>query len=174
MTEIYSRCILNLDNRLPLIPTEISHLTKVLTSDDLEIVFTASCIMSNGDFLYVEGDVGYCHDLKEISLALDKTNNIIYILSGYRLLYEPDDYLMFNDTFTYTVGSKPVWNNERLNFMDTNDVSIITKSVDSTPYYRFPRTKDGISILRVIYNIFKVFHTDGPKPSIVIPSEYYY
>ena len=44
-------------------------------------------------------------------------------------------------------------------------------SEDSVPYFRFPRSKDGISIPRLIYNIFKVFKNDNVqvKPQILIP-----
>ena len=41
----------------------------------------------------------------------------------------------------------------------------------SIPYYRFPKSKDGVSIPRVIYNIFNIFRDKTSiKPNIIIPN----
>ena len=55
------------------------------------------------------------------------------------------------------------------------ECELLKISDDSIPYFRFPRSKDGISIPRTIYQIFKELEDSTKiKPLIVIPSELYY
>lgn len=187
--EVFTFCKLNLSNNKLLVPTQLKYdpdYVKTidnyddvnnLTDDDIIFITNEICSNESDDLIYLEGTVGYIYDPKEVKLLYDKKYNMIMVLSDYRFLHEPVDYKLFNDSFNFTSGIRPKFNIESKKITFNLDIGTktIEKNVDSVPYYRFPRSKDGISIQRLIYNIFKIYHGENnTKPYIVVPSEYYY
>lgn len=143
---------------------------------DEDIIFIADNIIENNNIVYVEGSIGYEFDRITIKLIYDLQENKIYIASNYRLLGSELEYELFKDTFQMSYDKEWVYENENENYVLKE--KIITenyKKIDETaiPYYRFPRTKDGITIPRVVYNIFKVFSDENAiKPDIIIPNSF--
>lgn len=191
--DVFTFCKLNLSNSKLLVPTQLKYDPGyVKTIDDYDdgnnltnedIIFITNEIIdcnsnsNSDDMIYIEGTVGYIYDPKEIKLLYNKKDNYIIVLSDYRLLNEPVDYKLFNDSFNFTSGNKPDFNIEtkELTFDLDIESKTIDKDDDSVPYFRFPRSKDGISIQRLIYNIFKIYHEENvTKPNIIVPSEFYH
>ena len=145
---------------------------------DEDIIFIADNIIENNNIVYVEGSIGYEFDRITIKLIYDLQENKIYIASNYRLLGSELEYELFKDTFQMSYDKYWVYENEKENENYVLKEKIITenyKKIDETaiPYYRFPRTKDGITIPRVVYNIFKVFSDENAiKPDIIIPNSH--
>jgi hypothetical protein len=143
--------------------------------DDYDVIFRANKITNIDNILYLEGSIGYSFDPTYIELIYDLYENKIYITSNYRLLSFQKEYELYKDTYMISYDKYWTYKNE----ID-DEPSILQEKVikekyqiineDSLPYYRFPRSKDGISIPRVIYNIFKVFsNVEAIKPDIIIP-----
>ncbi len=142
--------------------------------DEYDIIFRADKIIENNNILYIIGSIGYDFDSTTIELIYDILDSKIYIASWYRLLIFQEEYELFKNT--YKISYDKVWNYEKINdeyILEENDITSRYFEIDekSFPYYRFPKTKDGISISRVIYNIFKIFRDEKSiKPSIIIPN----
>jgi hypothetical protein len=134
---------------------------KKIGEDLDEIFFTATNITYENETVYISGEVGYQHDNKTIHLIYNLADNEIIVNSDYRLLSERVAAEKYKHSYKIT-NSNP--NGE-----------LIKIEADSIPYYRFPRTKDGISIPNLIHQIFKVYQDDNVKnkPQIIIPSELY-
>ena len=153
---------------------------------DEDIIFIADNIIENNNIVCVEGSIGYEFDRITIKLIYDLQENKIYIASSYRLLGHELEHELFKDTFQMSYVKEWVYEkenedekenlNEKENYVLKE--KIITKNykeIDETaiPYYRFPRTKDGITIPRLVYNIFKVFSDETAiKPDIIIPNSH--
>jgi hypothetical protein len=149
------------DNILP--DNDIIHTIKVFDNiDDAEdeIFFVAKKIEIKNNIIKIDAKLGYGYDPTTIRLIYNTTTNEIIINSSYRMLHSPIDNELFRDTFIFTKT------HPQCELMDKDDKSI--------PYYRFPRSKDGIPIPQTIIGIFKVFENENSvKPSILIPSEWY-
>lgn len=155
---------------------------------DEDIIFIADNIIENNNIVCVEGSIGYEFDRITIKLIYDLQENKIYIASSYRLLGHELEHELFKDTFQMSYVKEWVYEKENedekenLNEKENENYvlkeKIITKNykeIDETaiPYYRFPRTKDGITIPRLVYNIFKVFSDETAiKPDIIIPNSH--
>lgn len=125
--------------------------------------------------LHIYGTIGYSLDTENTEFIYDKKNNKIYVCGDYRLTSEENEYELFKDTFEICYDK--YWD------IDKNDIcdrlSEMTfdekyeKKDNMIPYYIYPRTKDGISIPRIIYNVFKIFSdVNVPKenkPKIIVP-----
>jgi hypothetical protein len=138
-----------------------------------DIIFTANIITefisNNSHLLYVKGTIGYSADTQDANFIYDKKTNIIYVESYYRLMTGEIENEIYTEGFEVSYDKYWKFENNNLNEykMNVNYESI----ENSMPYYRFPRTKDGISVLRVIYNVFKIFSYEKVfKPKIVIPN----
>jgi hypothetical protein len=135
---------------------------KKIFNDDLyseQIYFIADEIKENGNTVVIEGTVGYEFDATGISLVYNLEENKIFVDNSYRVMHSPTEYVKYSQTYVMTV---------------TNPECELLVMDDGIPYVRFQRSKDGISIPSIIYQIFKGF--DDPtknKPLIVIPSELY-
>ena len=145
---------------------------------DEDIIFIADNIIENNNIVYVEGSIGYEFDRITIKLIYDLQENKIYIASRYRLLGHELEYELFKDTFQMSYDKYWIYEKKKENENYVLKEKIISenyKKIDETaiPYYRFPRTKDGITIPRVVYNIFKVFSDETAiKPDIIIPNSH--
>lgn len=146
------------------------------------IYFIASNIYEDEFILGVEGTVGYGFDPTTIKLIWDKIENKIYITSSYRLLHSETDYNLYSNKYKLTSGllsniEKQSDGTEKLVFKMVEGCEKLEPNINGVPYYRFPRSKDGITIPRVIHNIFKIFQDESEdiiKPEIIIPSEFHY
>ncbi len=140
--------------------------------------FIASNIYSDDKKIIVEGTVGYSYDPRDIKLIYDLELNQIYIGSYYRFVHDPIEGELFYDKYEITNG-KVVIDVKKDNTTDlvtilNDSCKLHEKEHDGLPYYRYPRSKDGIVIPRVVYNVFKVFQDPNvPHPKIIIPSEFY-
>jgi hypothetical protein len=150
---------------------------KLSDIDEYDTIFIATKIVENNNILYVSGSVGYSFDPAYIKLLYDINENKIYIISDYRMMTGDYENELYPDT--YQIIYDKFWDYELVNDMNTiheKEISVKYEKIsdNSVPYYRFPRSKDGISIPRVIYNIFKVFRDDSVlvKPQIIIPNAY--
>ena len=147
---------------------------------DEDIIFIADNIIENNNIVCVEGSIGYEFDRITIKLIYDLQENKIYIASSYRLLGHELENELFKDTFQMSYDKEWVFEKEKENenenyVLKEKIISENYKKIDETaiPYYRFPRTKDGITIPRVVYNIFKVFSDETAiKPDIIIPNSH--
>ncbi len=140
---------------------------------DTHIIFIVTNIEENNNILNITGDIGLWNDPKyDIKLIYDMNENKIYISSYYRLLYELDEHKLFINTFD--APHDKIWKYENGKLVEINvPEHVLDLDDDSIPYYRFPRSKDGISIPRVIFNTFKVFSDEKAiKPKIIIPSNW--
>ncbi len=149
---------------------------KIYYDDDIymyDTIFTASIInefiSNDSHLLYVKGTIGYSADTQDASFIFDKKTNIIYVDSEYRLMTGEIENQIYNEGFEISYDKYWKFENNNLN---EYKIDVKYESIgNSMPYYRFPRTKDGISILRVIYNVFKIFSNEIVyKPKIVIPN----
>ncbi len=107
----------------------------------------------NPNNFIIKGEIGYSFDKTTISFDYDIETNSIWITSKFKLLHSTNIDLLNLCCIVY----------------DTKTQYIDLK--ESIPYFRFPRSKDGIEIPIVITNICKVFQNDliKEKPSIMIP-----
>ena len=144
--------------------------------DEYDVIFRLNNIFENKNVLFISGFIGYDFDSIVIELVYDMNENNIYITSQYRLLDFVEESKLYKDTFQMVYDK--TWNTEqssdgyiiqekkvRENYKKINEKAI--------PYYRFSKSKDGISIPRVIYNIFTIFSDETsskPKPNIIIPN----
>ena len=134
---------------------------KKIAVDLDDIFFTAKNITNENEMVYISGEVGYLHDAKTIHLIYNLAANEIIVNSDYRLLSERTAAEKYKHSYKIT---------------NTNpNGELIKIEPDSIPYYRFPRTKDGVTIPNLIYQIFKVYEDNNikNKPQIIIPSELY-
>ena len=131
---------------------------KKIAEDMYDIFFTATNIIYENNIIYITGEIGYQGDEKTIKLIYNLSDNQIIINSDYRLMLRDND--KYNGTY---------------NMIVTNPNCELLQLDDSIPYYRFPRTKDGISIPHAIHEIFKVFKdpSSKQKPQIIIPCDFY-
>lgn len=146
--------------------------------DNETIIFTCSKFrIYNQKQIYVEGLIGYhWGDFVSANFIYDLEANTIYICSRYRLLGHQQELDLFAGTFE--VSYDKYWEFHEgtdgglVEVPDNNNYEPMSET--AIPYYRFPRSKDGISIPRVVYNIFKVFQdpTCINKPRIVIPNHF--
>jgi hypothetical protein len=148
-------------------------------------IFTADIINEyvsiKSHIIHLYGTVGYSADTEDVEFIYDKTANKIYVHNNYRLLGCDFEYTLFKDS--YNICYEKYWTLENklgLNkLLEKNlDEKYEIIETDSIPYYRYPRTKDGLSIPRIIYNVFKVFSDPNipqeDKPEIIIPQYFYY
>jgi hypothetical protein len=143
-------------------------------------IFTVSLINEyisvKSHILYVYGMIGYSEDCEEVEFIYDKKNNKIYVANEYRLLGDDIEYQLFKDS--YEICYDKYWKINDDDLCDklsemTVDEKYEAIDDDAIPYYRYQITKDGISIPRIIYNLFKVFSDPNVakenKPKIIIP-----
>jgi hypothetical protein len=146
--------------------------------DNETIIFTCEKFsIHNEKQIYIEGLIGYhWGDFVSAKFIYDLEANTIYICSRYRLLGHQKELGLFTGTFE--VSYDKYWE-----FQEGTDGGLVevpdnnnyeSMSAIAIPYYRFPRSKDGISIPRAVYNIFKVFQDPAisNKPRIVIPNHF--
>ena len=144
--------------------------------DEYDTVFLANHVVEKNNIVHIKGSIGYCFDPKYIELFYDLSNNIIYIASEYRMMIGSNEHIIYADS--YQISYNKIWEliTENDNF-ELKEKPIPEEYIEindnSVPYYRFPRSKDGISITRVMFNIFKVFRDENAiKPKIIIPIRY--
>ncbi len=148
---------------------------KISDIDEYDIIFKADTIIENNNILYISGFVGYSFDQTDVKFIYDLNENKIYIANRYRLMNFQQEYDLFNNT--YQISYDKEWTYEKINneyLLSEKPINTNYKKINNLalPYYRFPRTKDGISISRLVYNIFKVFSDNDEntiKPLIIIP-----
>lgn len=160
--ELYLRCYhLGAHQSDFLSDNDIIHTVKIfkdIYSAEDDIFFVAKNIELNINSISIEGSLGYSYDPTFIKLLLDTNKNEIIINSCYRLMHLPAENELYKDDYKMT-KTHP-------------ECKLIDVGVDCIPYYRFPRSKDGISIPRGIQGIFKIYESNI-KPKILIPSEWY-
>ncbi len=151
-----------------------------LGDEEEDYFFITSKIYSDEKVIVVEGTIGYSYDPADIKLIYNLEENKIYIGSHYRFLHSESDGKLFFDKYKITNGlvilnkTSSDGKTEELVQITNNECELHEKTIDSIPYFRFPRSKDGVSVPRVIYNIFKVFQDpNSTHPEIIIPSEFY-
>jgi hypothetical protein len=138
--------------------------------DDYDVIFIADEIIEDNNIVYLTGTIGYYFDPVYIELLYDLSNNKIYIMTEYRLLSSEREFELYKNT--YQISYDKYWTFDKTK--NTSNEEIITDKYQeinniSIPYYRFHRSKDGISIPRVLHNVFKVFSSQEPSPDIIIP-----
>jgi hypothetical protein len=150
------------------------------TKYDEDFYFISEKIYSDEKVIIVEGTVGYSYDPKEIKLIYNLVENKIYVSSYYRFLENESDGKLFFDKYKMTNGlavlnkTNSDGKTESLVQITNDECELLESSSDSIPYFRFPRSKDGVSVPRAVYNIFKVFQDPNrTHPEIIIPSEFY-
>lgn len=128
------------------------------------------------NYIYIYGEVGYPGDTKAIELMFKIDENRIYVCSSYRILHEPNECKKYANSYEITLGNAYYYDkeNDKLGRKEAKDMKMLKIQGGSIPYYRFPRTKDGITIPNVIHNIFKIYETNETKPTIMIPTEWSY
>lgn len=139
--------------------------------DEYDVIFRADKITKHNDVLHIQGTIGYSFDPIPIKLIYNLKKNEIYIASNYRLLSFQQEYELYKNTYQISYDKYCVYDKDNIEENVINEQYEEIKP-ESIPYYRFPRSKDGISIPRVIYNIFKVFSNETlneEKPDIIIP-----
>ncbi len=138
--------------------------------DDEDVIFRAENIINDNNILFIEGSIGYSFDPTYIKLIYNINENKIYIASSYRLLGFQKEYELYKDT--YQISYDKYWVNEK-NILEEKHVNEKFQKMEegAIPYFRFPRSKDGMSIPRIIYNVFKIYSNDSivSKPDIIIP-----
>jgi hypothetical protein len=139
---------------------------------DEDIVFKATDVIETPEkVVYVAGTIGYPGDRVSVEFIYDRPANKIYCCNKYRTLDNDAEYDLFAGTFE--ISYNKYWqfvDAEVVEKKDDNKYEPISEKV--VPYYRFPRTKDGIPISRLVYNIFKVFRDETAglaKPVLIIP-----
>lgn len=136
-----------------------------------DLLFSTYSIIEKNNVLFIKGSIGYRYDEKEANFIYDMNENKIYITSSYRLMAHQLEYELYKGT--YEMCYDKVWTHNDNYILEEKTLSekYVEIDEDSVPYYRFPRTKDGCSISRVIYNVFKVFRDEkAVKPKIIIPN----
>jgi hypothetical protein len=151
--------------------------------DDINMydtIFTASIINeyinTDSNLLCVYGTIGYSADTQDADFIYDKKNNKIYIISRYRMITDNNELELYKDYFEMSYDK--YWKLDTTVKTELKEIPIETKyekiGDNSIPYYRYPRTKDGISIPRVIFSVFKIFSNENIpnelKPKIIIPN----
>ncbi len=139
--------------------------------DEYDVIFRADKITNHNDVLHIQGTIGYSFDPIPIKLIYNLKKKEIYIASNYRLLSFQQEYELYKNTYQISYDKYYVYEKDNIEEKMINEKYEEINS-ESLPYYRFPRSKDGISIPRVIYNIFKVFSNETvnkDKPEIMIP-----
>jgi hypothetical protein len=144
--------------------------------EDTHIIFIAREIKESNNILHIKASVGYYYDENyTVELIYDINENKIYVASYYRLLHAPEENILFKNT--YEISHDKIWkyDNDKLIEINKNTYDLVIND-DSIPYYRFPRSKDGVGIPRIIYNAFKIFNDESVptelKPKIIIPANY--
>jgi len=132
-------------------------------------------ITSNYHILKVSGTIGYSADTQDAEFYYDVKENKIYVYGNFRMMACDFEVNLFKDTFEmdYEKHWKLHYDGIHYSLKEIiNDNKYEKIGENSIPFYRYPRTKDGISIPRIIYNVFKVFsNPDIPnKPKIIIPN----
>jgi|688.fasta_scaffold563850_1 hypothetical protein len=160
--------------------TEYTNKYDVCSVSEHNYFFIAKKIYSDEKVIIVEGTVGYSYDPTNIKLIYDLVENKIYVASYYRFLHSVSDCKLFFDKYKMTNGlvilnkTNSDGKTESLVKISNDECKLIESELDSIPYFRFPRSKDGVTIPRTIYNIFKVFENNTvTHPEIIIPSEFY-
>jgi hypothetical protein len=141
--------------------------------DIYDLIFESLNIVEKNNILFIKGYVGYRYDTNDINFIYDLNENKIYVASRYRLMHHPQEYDLYKNT--YQVVYDKFWSYDENYNMEEKMLTQKYNPIedDSVPYVRFPRTKDGISISRLVFNIFKVFRDEkGIKPTIIIPNYY--
>ena len=137
-------------------------------------------ISIHSHILHIFGTIGYSLDTEEAEFIYDKKNNKIYVCGDYRLLGDDSEYELFKDSFE--ISYDKYWKINKDDICDRlSEIKLDDKyemlEMDGVPYYRYPRTKDGITIPRIIYNVFKVFSDPNVpkenKPKIIVPIFHY-
>jgi hypothetical protein len=102
----------------------------------------------------ITGEVGYYGDKTEVSFDYCTDTNSIWINSRYRYVFSTNTELMK----LCCMCGRPYVN---------------LQEKQCLPYFRFPRSKDGIEIPVLIAGIFKAFQDPAikEKPHIMIPLE---
>ena len=139
--------------------------------DKYDLIFESLNIVEKNNILFIKGYVGYRYDTNDIEFIYDRNENKIYVASRYRLMHHPMEYELYKNT--YQVVYDKFWTYDENYNMEEKMSTYKYKPIedDSVPYVRFPRTKDGISISRLVFNIFKVFRDEKAiKPTIIIPN----
>jgi hypothetical protein len=151
--------------------------------DDINMydtIFTASIINeyinTDSHLLCVYGTIGYSADTQDAEFIYDKKNNKIYITSRYRMIIDNNEIDLYKDCFEMSYDK--YWKLDNTIRTELKEIPIETNyekiGDNSIPYYRYPRTKDGISIPRVIFSVFKIFSDENIpnelKPKIIIPN----
>lgn len=130
--------------------------------------------------IHLYGTIGYSADTEDVEFIYDKKTNKIYVYGKYRILgCNDNEYQLFKDSFEmnydkyWTLDNGTIINKLKEINVDEKYDKIDTEFI---PYYRYPRTKDGLTIPRIIYNVFKIFSNQfiskEDKPKIIIP--YYF
>ena len=160
--------------------TEYTNKYDVCSVSEHNYFFIAKKIYSDEKVIIVEGTVGYSYDPTDIKLIYDLVENKIYVGSYYRFLHSVSDGKLFFDKYKMTNGlvilnkTNSDGKTESLVKISNDECKLLESELDSIPYFRFPRSKDGVTIPRTIYNIFKVFENNTvTHPEIIIPSEFY-
>jgi hypothetical protein len=141
-------------------------------------IFTADLINEyisiKHHLLHVCGTIGYSADTEDADFIYDKKENKIYIISKYRLMCGDYEFDLYKDSFE--ISYDKYWTLEKHNsLVELKEIVLEEKHEEqeekSVPFYRYPRTKDGISIPRIIHSVFKVFSDENAiKPKIIIPN----
>ncbi len=135
-------------------------------------IFTADSIYEYNNILHIYGTVGYSADTKDLEFIYDKIGNNIYVNNTYRLLDCDFEYNLFKNTFEICYDKYWKIENETLNEIIIEE-QYEKNDDDAIPYMRYPRTKDGLTIPRIIYNVFKIFsNPEAIKPKIIIPNNF--
>ncbi len=131
------------------------------------------------NIIHLYGTIGYSADTQDVEFIFDKKANKIYVCGTYRMLSCEFEQDLYKDTFE--ICPDKYWGLEKEHYLTkVKEINVDKKyeeiDYDGIPYYRYPRTKDGLTIPRIIYSVFKIFsNPDIPKenkPKIVVP--YYY
>ena len=141
---------------------------------DEHIIFAVEKLEEYNNIIYINGTLGYYADPKDdVQFIYDMSENKIYVASNFRVLACQSEHDLFMSNVE--ISSNKVWK-----YKDNKIVEINTPEHkleiedDGIPYYLFPRTKDGITVPRIIYNIFKVFSDENAvKPKIIIPANFH-
>jgi hypothetical protein len=153
----------------------ISYKDTIYLYDTLFVATVVDEYITNSyHIIKVCGSIGYSGDTQNAEFYYDKIANKIYVHGSYRTLHCEHEADLFKDTFemSYDKYWKLEYDEHHHNLKEIKDERNYEKIDEFTvPYYRFPRTKDGITIPKVIYNVFKVFSEPiENKPKIIIPN----
>jgi hypothetical protein len=117
------------------------------------VYFKATKLDAENDVMVVEGTVGYDFDTTRIRLLYNRAAHTVTVDSGYRVTGLRPENASFRSMFDYTGTNM----HDHLN------------GGDSMPYYRFPRSKDGIPIPQLVSGIFGT----EPLPRLLVPCALY-